>query len=375
MKSCVLGNPINSISSIKFLDKFLRIASSFSDEVLVINDGFPRKPQNNVSVAAATEFSRKISLRGNGIFFSMSKFIAAQLGFCKAILRNHRRIDIAFLFPISMFLPIVLLKALGKRTILYEAQDVWSEGCHKGIMAQLRFSILLITRAIVLRIIDHIIVEGEISISANKIEKYRNIISVLPQFVDLEWYRPQTEITQREEVITFVGGLDYRKGILEFSKAVKMIENTRLSIKAYIIGKGPYLNRVQSELSWMVSQKRAFVLPYVSEERFRNILNETKILVLPSKAEGMPNIILESMASGAIVLATRVGVIPEVIKDDETGFLLEDGTAEAIKDRIEYILEYQNHEEIVSNALSFVKFHYSFESALRRYRLMLRSIL
>ncbi|RMG45458.1 MAG: glycosyltransferase, partial [Acidobacteria bacterium] len=64
------------------------------------------------------------------------------------------------------------------------------------------------------------------------------------------------------------------------------------------------------------------------------LYREVDIFVLTSDWEGTPNVILEAMASGLPVVATRVGGVPEIVQHGETGFLVdpedEDGMVDAI---------------------------------------------
>ena len=52
------------------------------------------------------------------------------------------------------------------------------------------------------------------------------------------------------------------------------------------------------------------------------LLKASSMLILPSKWEGMPNVVLETMAAGLPVVATRVGGNPELIRDGREGFLV-----------------------------------------------------
>jgi glycosyltransferase involved in cell wall biosynthesis len=59
------------------------------------------------------------------------------------------------------------------------------------------------------------------------------------------------------------------------------------------------------------------------------------VFVLPSGNEGTPVTAIEALASGCPVVATRVGGVPDVVRDGEDGFLVEVGAAEEVADRLE----------------------------------------
>jgi glycosyltransferase involved in cell wall biosynthesis len=69
------------------------------------------------------------------------------------------------------------------------------------------------------------------------------------------------------------------------------------------------------------------------------LLSETAVSVLPSLSEGISNTLLESMAAGAPIVATRVGGTPEVIEDDEHGLLVQPKDPQALAEAICSILE------------------------------------
>lgn len=67
-------------------------------------------------------------------------------------------------------------------------------------------------------------------------------------------------------------------------------------------------------------------------------LRKASLFVLPSYAEGLPVSLLEAMAAGLAVVATRVGAIPTVLDDDRTGILIDAGDVEGLRRAIERIL-------------------------------------
>ncbi len=88
--------------------------------------------------------------------------------------------------------------------------------------------------------------------------------------------------------------------------------------------------------------ERVGVADRVSFEGFRGdvpaLLRELDLLVLPSFWEGFGLVLLEAMAAGRPVVATRVGPIPEVVMDGETGLLVEPGNAAALAEAIVRVL-------------------------------------
>ena len=54
-----------------------------------------------------------------------------------------------------------------------------------------------------------------------------------------------------------------------------------------------------------------------------SLLNQSKVLVMPSYNEGGPRVVLEAMACGVPVLATPVGMVPDIIKDGESGGVID----------------------------------------------------
>lgn len=123
--------------------------------------------------------------------------------------------------------------------------------------------------------------------------------------------------------IVFVGNLIKEKGILELLNAFEIIQKSRNDVYLKIIGNGVLENQVkqlilEKKLTSSVSLSGSLPLNEVAHE-IRNAI----LLVLPSYREGVPNVILESLASGTPVVATNVGGIPEVLFS-ECGIIVHD---------------------------------------------------
>ena len=97
------------------------------------------------------------------------------------------------------------------------------------------------------------------------------------------------------------------------------------------------------------------------EEVIREMLS-CDIFVLPSYTEGFPNVILEAMACGCAIVATKVGAIPEMLEEengDKCGVLVNPKSSEELYDALKTLLDNGSiKEEIGNNALQRVKERY-----------------
>jgi glycosyltransferase involved in cell wall biosynthesis len=60
-------------------------------------------------------------------------------------------------------------------------------------------------------------------------------------------------------------------------------------------------------------------------------MRESDVLCLPSFTEGSPNVVKEAMASGLAVIASRVGGVPDLVRDGYTGLLFEPGNVDELR--------------------------------------------
>lgn len=367
MNIAIIGNPVTNVSSGKFLLKFSKVISKIAQEVYIINDGEIDIENRKIHVIGTTRFVRKIESIKRSNLTALLGFLMAQFGFTIGLVRYTKKVDVVFVFPIIMFVPVLFAKIMGKKIFLYEAQDIYSEYSKSGLIARLKFFVLWSTRKIVLDLTDYIIVEGKSIIYQNRIEPYQSKTYVCPQFVDKK-YRFTKPYTMRENIVGFIATLDKRKGAIEFALAVRQILEFCKELHFVIVGKGPLLNEVKSILMDHVDSDTVQIIEHVPEDSFSEFINELKLCVLPSTHEGLPNIILEAMACGTPVLATPVGAIPDVIKDAETGFIMEDNSPECIAESVMRVLNYPDLDRIVKNAYKLIEEEYTYGAAIRRYK-------
>jgi teichuronic acid biosynthesis glycosyltransferase TuaC len=155
--------------------------------------------------------------------------------------------------------------------------------------------------------------------------------------VDRHDARHKLGIPLDSEVIVSVGALIPRKGYQFLIPALAGISSKRPKLRLYIIGEG----ESRSQLSAMVRAKnlqdRVFLVGSKPNEELRNWYSAANISCLASSREGWANVLLESLACGTPVVATRVWGAPEVLTSPELGVLVDQGV-QPIADGIEKAL-------------------------------------
>jgi glycosyltransferase involved in cell wall biosynthesis len=100
------------------------------------------------------------------------------------------------------------------------------------------------------------------------------------------------------------------------------------------------------------------------------------VFVLPSLNEGLPMTILEAMAASKPVIATRVGAIPSVIKDGETGLLVDPGDADGLRNALTRLLSDPDRcRRIGAAGHDWVSRNYTSEAMALKYRQMYDEVL
>ena len=131
-----------------------------------------------------------------------------------------------------------------------------------------------------------------------------------------------------------VGFVGWRKGHLDILDAVpRSYKSQRDRSDLFFIGGEEYpgdSNLVKSRIENENLSKWVFMTNEVPRSEIPLYLASADVFLLPSRREGMPITILEAMRGGCPVIVTKVGAIPEMIIDGESGILIEPGRPEAI---------------------------------------------
>ena len=164
-------------------------------------------------------------------------------------------------------------------------------------------------------------------------------VHVLRNGVDLSIFHPKGKTdpaTSRRSRATLlsVGHLIERKGHDLVIKALSLLPDTEL----LIAGDGPERRRLERLAVSLGLDHRVRFLGVVSHQELTGLYSTADLLVLASSREGWPNVLLESLACGTPVIATRNWGTPEIVAAPEAGCLVDQRTPDAIADAIKRTL-------------------------------------
>lgn len=263
-------------------------------------------------------------------------------------------------------------------SLLYQKKTCWFLPSQipcvcKGFIQKIKLKFTFIGYIIT----PNIIIYSDKLISFWNLDKYqKKIIISHEHYLNFNKFNMKNSLSIRPLLVGYIGRLSEEKGILNFVEALPMLFNwDRQDIQIKIIGDGPLFENIEVSLNNHKITNRVEMAGWISHDQLPNILNNLRLIVVPSFTEGLPNIILEAMACGTPVLATTVGAIPDVIKDGKTGFLMKNNSPEEIVDNIIRVLDFSDLQGIVDNARRYTEENFSFERTVEHWRWVLQDIM
>jgi len=154
----------------------------------------------------------------------------------------------------------------------------------------------------------------------------------LPNFIDAQAFRP--EYGTKEVSAVYFGRVSAEKGIATLIEAVRGLP---LTLK--IIGDGPLRTSLQEKVK-QEGITNVFFPGYMAGEALHDEVRRALFVVLPSEwNENNPLSVLEAFALGKPVIGARIGGIPELVRDHETGLTFISGNRNDLSDKIRHFLQ------------------------------------
>jgi len=185
-------------------------------------------------------------------------------------------------------------------------------------------------------------------------------VTVIGNGVDPQKFSPQSRLAARQRlglpseghILISVGRLDENKGFHILIEAVSRLRASGISPLLMLVGEGPQRRQLQKQIREAGLVSNVMLVGAVPHAQLSPWYNAADVFCLGSALEGCPNVVLEAMACGRPVVATRVGGIPDLVVSSALGTLV-DRRVDAFERALHGALHRSwDHEAIAEHARS-----------------------
>ncbi len=183
----------------------------------------------------------------------------------------------------------------------------------------------------------------------------REKVMVIPYGVDLKLYQvgrnPELKtklgIPAESPVVGVVARLHQQKGHRYLIQAARSIVASHPAVRFVIVGDGELRPELETQVRENDLSPNFHFLGF--RDDVKELLKTFDVFVLPSLYEGLPNVVLEAMATGLPVVATAVDGTIELIVESETGFLVSPKNSQQLSEKISFLLQDDQRRKLFGN--------------------------
>jgi len=246
--------------------------------------------------------------------------------------------------------------------LLVRCGYIWSEFVERLGAGYIRRWLSTSLERLLLRSADAIIVssaEDARAVERRHLFKARSITTV-GNYVDLERFKPPQAVISKPGRLVFVGRLEEQKNPMALLNALVGLESVHLTV----VGDGSLRSHLEDEVNRL--NLSVDFLGTVAHEQLPSLLNQNEALVMPSIYEGTPKALLEAMACGVPVIATKSPGITGVVTHNRNGYLC-GLSIEEIRDAIQVVLgDVVLRQRLGQEAVRYIEKHHSLRAAVEQ---------
>lgn len=211
-------------------------------------------------------------------------------------------------------------------------------------------------------------------ISSGKVSPSK--VFVIPDAIDLEnvCRRPQQNEVRKflkkynipvGPHVVFLGRLSHQKGVTYLIKAVGELKRHGTKATLILAGDGPYRAEIQKEVARQGISDRTIFTGFIHHDDVPVLLCSANVLVVPSIYEEFGSVLLEAMAAGVPIIASRVGGIPFTIRHGQNGLLVDPKNISELAESIHSILSDNALAQSLGNRAALDAQNYSLSKLAR----------
>jgi glycosyltransferase involved in cell wall biosynthesis len=315
---------------------------------------------------------------GDSIAVAAVRFLLNQLRMCRVVAGREEDV-VLFYGATSYLLPILFARAIGKTVLVEPRGDVpltlriaWEESLPAPVARTLASLVRALERA------GFAAAHGVVTYTPSMAEQLDldpaapDVYPTGARYVRTDDFDVRTPLEERGRRVGFLGRLDEEKNVRELAAAAKGLPD---DVTFTFIGDGDLREWLETELADEIEAGRVEMRGWVDHDDVPAELDRLRLVVLPSEpTEGLPTTILEALACGTPVYATPVSGVPDVVRDGETGFLMDSTDPADIRRELLAVLDREDLPGISRNGRELIESEYSFEAAQERYRAILQRV-
>lgn len=197
-------------------------------------------------------------------------------------------------------------------------------------------------------------------------------IPVIPNGIDLQAYTSTARDWSFPRLLS-VGRIVHQKGLDLAMQALGGLKE--LAWEWRIAGDGPQMQVLRSLANELGIADRVHFLGWQSREQLIKAYEQANVFLFPSRHEGMPNAMLEAMASGLPVIASCIAGSEELVLNDRTGYLVASEDVESLRTALrKFLIDPALREQMGVASRLHAEANYSWESTARQYALLLEKV-
>lgn len=251
---------------------------------------------------------------------------------------------------------IILSKCFGKKIVVQQHGGNFSEYFHNqcSVRRQKLIRIILNMSDLFLVVAPHLEREFKALLEPSKVYLFQNTILIAET----------KKKNYKEKNLVFLGRLCKEKGIRELLETVISMKKEYPDLHLYMAGVWE-----EEELRQRADAYPEFIhqLGWIGTKEKEEVLQKCNIFVLPTYFEGMPISLLEAMSYGCACVASKVGGIPDVIRQKQEGILIEPKNIESLKNALEFLFnDSEAQQNMGEAAVKRIREEYNLEQQLQQ---------
>ena len=168
-------------------------------------------------------------------------------------------------------------------------------------------------------------------------------IHIVPCGIDEDYRREPASEPSTEFRLVNIGRLCEQKGQMLLVEAAARLRDAGVAFQLVLVGGGPLKEELERTITRLSLEKTVILAGWLSQDEVRREITRARAMVLPSFAEGLPVVLMETMALMRPAISTYVAGIPELLTP-ETGWLVPAGDVESLADAMRTALTASEQE-------------------------------